>query len=532
MKAAVYNRWLHQRGGGERHAAMAAAVLARRFEDTRLVTHRGIAREDLESALNLDLSNVRIEVIPALPPNRFAEYTSQFDLFVNASFMTSQPSAAHRSLMLVLFPSPIERGWTARLRRKVGEMLIRQLLLPEWLDGFYDVHPLGRGWFRYTTDRAVVRIPWPPGRTSANVEIIAGNFRSDEPLPVRCLADGDLLVERTFEPRPGEFERWPLRIHRPRGANEPLELTLESPVFNPADTLGEADNREVGLAVTDVRVRSPRRLLYELLFRRLLPEAGIRLEGLPTYGSLDFLDAYDLIAPISEFSRRWMRHYWDRDGPLLFPPVDTSWATPGRRRHSILGVGRFFRGTHEKKHRVMIDQFIRMRREGLDGWTLHLAGQQSERDIDLDYTRDLKRRAAGHPIEFHVDAPFADLQRLYGEAQIYWHAAGHGERESRNPVRFEHFGITVVEAMASGAVPVVLDRGGLPEIISHGVDGFRWSTTRELRDHTWRLVHDADLRRRMSEAAQGASQRFNIAAFTRRLNALVDELGFPAAPAA
>ena len=532
MKAAVYNRWLHQRGGGERHAAMAAAVLAQRFDDTRLITHRGIAREDLEAALNIDLSQVEIEVIPALPPNRFAQFTSQFDLFVNASFMTSQPSAAHRSMMLVLFPSPIDRGWRARLRRKVGEILIRQFLLPEWLDGFYDVHPLGRGWFRYTTDRAVVGVPLPPGRTSGVVEIIAGNFRSDVPLPVRCLLDGDLIAERIFEPRPGEFERWPVRVSRPPGTNGPLELTLESPVYNPAETLGEADNREVGLAVTDVRMRNPRRLMYELLFRRLLPEAGIRLEGLPTYGSLDFLEAYDLIAPISEFSRRWMRYYWDRDGPLLFPPVDTSWAAPGRRGKSILGVGRFFRGTHEKKHRVMIDQFIRMQREGLEGWTLHLVGQQSEREIDVEYTRDLKRRAAGHPIEFHVDAPFAELQRLYGEAPIYWHAAGHGERESRNPVRFEHFGITVVEAMASGAVPVVLNQGGLPEIITHGVDGFGWSTTRELRAHTLALVHDADLRHRMSQAAQAASQRFNVAAFAQRLNALVDELGFPAAPAA
>ena len=121
----------------------------------------------------------------------------------------------------------------------------------------------------------------------------------------------------------------PFRTYRQPRSDDPLEITLESPVFNPAETLDEADNREVGLAVTDVRVRSPRRLIYELLFRRLLPEAGIRLEGLPTYGSLDFLESYDLIAPISEFSRRWMRYYWDRDGPLLFPPVDTSWATPG-----------------------------------------------------------------------------------------------------------------------------------------------------------------------------------------------------------
>ena len=530
MKAAVYNRWLHQRGGGERHAAMAASVLAQRFDDTRLITHRKIAREELESALNIDLAGVEIEVIPALPPNRFAEFTAQFDLFVNASFMTSQPSGASRSMLLVLFPSPLDRSWSARLRQRVGRSLIRQLLLPRWVDGFYDVQELGRGWFRYATNRALVRVRLPAGRKSTVVEIIAGNFRSDEPLPVRCLVDGELIAERTFDPSPGDFQSWPVRLDRPPGANGVLDLTLESPVHNPAVIDGDRDNREVGLAVTDVRVRHPRRLIYEVIFRRLFRELGLRLEGLPGYGSLDFLETYDVIAPISEFSRHWMQHYWNRDGPLLFPPVDTSWAAPGQRRKAILGVGRFFRGSHEKKHRVMIDEFIRMRREGLEGWTLHLVGQQSGRDIDLDYTRDLQRRAVGNPIEFHVDAPFNDLRRLYGEARVYWHATGHGEKETRNPVRFEHFGITVVEAMASGTVPVVLDHGALPEIISHGVDGFRWSTTQQLREHTWALVNDASLWSRMSEASQAASQRFNVAAFTRRLNSLVDDLGFQAAP--
>jgi len=41
LKAAVYNRWLHEKGGGERHAVMAARVLADRFE-TELITHRPI----------------------------------------------------------------------------------------------------------------------------------------------------------------------------------------------------------------------------------------------------------------------------------------------------------------------------------------------------------------------------------------------------------------------------------------------------------------------------------------------------------
>ena len=68
MRAAVYNRWLNTMGGGERHSCMAASVLA----DTHavdLVTHRDVDREELGERLNVDLSNVNLRVIPALPPN-------------------------------------------------------------------------------------------------------------------------------------------------------------------------------------------------------------------------------------------------------------------------------------------------------------------------------------------------------------------------------------------------------------------------------------------------------------------------------
>ena len=523
MKAGVYNRWLHQKGGGERHAVMAARVLAERFE-TELITHRPIGRDELADALHMDLDRVGIRVIPALPPNRFAEFTREYDLFVNASFMTNQPSAAAHSLMLVLFPSPIDRRWPARLRQAVGRILTRQLLLPEWRDGFYDVQELGRGWFRYATDRASIRLRVPGGRRPVPIEVVAGNFRSDASLPVRCLADGTVIAERSFAPRPGAFEAWRIDLDRRFVHDGGAELTLESPTFNPTDTVAGADNREVGLAVTDVRVRHPRHLLYEVIFRRMFRELGLRLEGLPAFYSLAHLDTYDLICPISEYSRTWMEAYWGRSGPLLYPPVDTGWASPRPKTRTILSVGRFFRGSHEKKHGVMIEQFKRMCREGLDGWTLRLAGHQSRRDIDLAYTDDLRRQAEGHPIEFAIDAPFADLQRFYAEAQIYWHAAGYGERVERNPVKFEHFGISVVEAMANEAVPVVLNQGGPPEVVRDGHDGFLWASTAELRGRTWDLVRDLDLRAGMAGRARIASERFNTAAFQERLNALVSEV--------
>ena len=523
MRAAVYNRWLHEKGGGERHAVMAARVLAERFE-TELITHRPIARDALADALHIDLEKIGIRVIPALPPNRFAEVTREYDLFVNASFMTNQPSSARHSVMLVLFPSPIDRSWPEQLRQTVGRFLKRQLLLPEWSDGFYDVQELGRGWFRYTTDRARVRLRVPGGRGPVPVDIVAGNFRPDSTLPVRCLADGQVIAERSFAPSPGGFETWRINLDRRFVKDGIAELTLASPTTNPASEVAEADNREIGLAVTDVRVRHPRHLLYELCFRRALPELGWRLEWLPEQHSLANLDTYDLICPISEYSRAWMETYWQRSGPLLYPPVDTSWAKPRPKTQTILSVGRFFRGSHEKKHGVMVEQFKRMCHEGLKGWTLRLVGHQSRRDVDVAYTDDLRRRAQGYPIEVAIDAPFEDLQRFYGEAQIYWHAAGYGEQMARNPIKFEHFGISVVEAMANDVVPVVLNQGGPPEVVHDGHDGFLWMTTGELRERTWRLVRDRELRVSMARRAGRTSQRFNTSAFRDRLNTLVTEL--------
>ena len=302
------------------------------------------------------------------------------------------------------------------------------------------------------------------------------------------------------------------------------ELTLTTSTINPAREVPAADNREIGLAVTDVRVRHPRHFLYELIFRRVLPDLGWRLEWLPEEHSLANLDTYDRICPISEFSRMWMETYWQRSGPLLYPPVDTSWAKPRPKSKTILSVGRFFRGSHEKKHGVMVEQFKHMCREGLDGWTLRLVGHQSRRDVDVAYTDDLRRRARGYPIELIIDAPFEDLQRSYGEAQIYWHAAGYGEHVARSPIKFEHFGITVVEAMANNVVPVVLNEGGPPEVVRDGHDGFLWTTTAELRARTWNLVRDQELRATMAKRACQASQRFNTAAFADRLNSLVTEL--------
>jgi glycosyltransferase involved in cell wall biosynthesis len=107
---------------------------------------------------------------------------------------------------------------------------------------------------------------------------------------------------------------------------------------------------------------------------------------------------------------------------------------------------------------------------------------------------------------------------------MFWHAAGHGVDAERTPERLEHFGIATVEAMNSGAVPLVFGRGGPTEVVTHGRDGFLWHTPAELAEHTLALAHDEAARRRFAHEAHASSLRFGRDVFADTLEALVRDM--------
>ena len=116
------------------------------------------------------------------------------------------------------------------------------------------------------------------------------------------------------------------------------------------------------------------------------------------------------------------------------------------------------------------------------------------------------------------------LRDLYRRAGIYWHASGLGEDPERHPDRFEHFGITTVEAMSAGAVPVVIGEAGQREVVDHGRSGYHFHTIDQLIDLT-RLVTDDDvLRRRMAEAAHARARTYSMEAFGDHLLGVVEEV--------
>jgi glycosyltransferase involved in cell wall biosynthesis len=95
--------------------------------------------------------------------------------------------------------------------------------------------------------------------------------------------------------------------------------------------------------------------------------------------------------------------------------------------------------------------------------------------------------AEGLAVKFHPNASRAEIGRLYAQCACYWHGAGLGADPVKEPEKFEHFGITVVEAMAAGCLPVVLAQGGPAEIVTSGYDGWTFETLDELVERTLHL---------------------------------------------
>lgn len=242
---------------------------------------------------------------------------------------------------------------------------------------------------------------------------------------------------------------------------------------------------------------------YKVLRRFLLP---------------DDISCFREIICQSEYVRDWIGRYWKREAQVINPPIDVPAAEPdwNAKQPIILSVGRFFTGGHEKRHDLMVRVFREMCDAGLRGWELHLAGSVHRDGENGKYFEQIQQLAAGYPIVIHPDAPYREVQDLYGRASIYWHAAGF-EANGRDPAVLEHFGMTTAEAMGYGAVPVAIGSGGQPEVVHDGVDGYLWIDQDELKARTAALIDDPQLRQRLGMQARKDSQRFSRQRFVRQM---------------
>jgi glycosyltransferase involved in cell wall biosynthesis len=509
MRVAVYNRHWPTAGGGERFAGGIAEVLSEQH-DVTLVAHEPFDVEELAERLQLDLSRVRVDVVGP-SPEAVTGASGSVELFVNASYASDDLSAAPRSMYVVHFPAlpPFNPGRGRRLAisaaARLADLARVERLPARVVDGVYMAESVAGLPVRWTNGEACLEVPG--GRP---VTLLLGRFHPPAAgeLLVEATVDGEVVASTSVAPRTSRVQP-PVRVLQvPRLAAGQHRLQVRSRRWRPGDH-GSADGRELGVALVAVLAGGGWQRALQGLFQVI---------AVPTTTGA-FLDSYDLVMSNSRFTRGWVQRLWGRDSEVLYPPVV---AQPrGSKEQVILGVGRFFDpgAGHNKRQLELVQAF---RQLGAAGWSLHLVGGCDR--LGEAYLAEVREAARGLDVELHVNASGAQVRELYGRASLFWHATGLGEDEEAHPERFEHFGITTVEAMSAGVVPVVIAKAGQLELFEPDKAGLLWTTIDELVEHSGRLIAEPERRAAMADAAVAEAQRFLRPAFAARLNQLVGTL--------
>lgn len=175
-----------------------------------------------------------------------------------------------------------------------------------------------------------------------------------------------------------------------------------------------------------------------------------------------------------------------RSEPFLDAPSDVS-------RHYLLGVGRLHR---DKGFDVLIDAYSQIA-ERFPNWDLVLLGEGTERAA---LTAQIDQ--AGLSDRVHMPGRAGNVGDWYDAAEVYVLSS-----------RFEGLSNTLLEAMASGLVPVSFDcETGPREIVREGVDGVLVrpdGSPAAMADAIARIIDDGALRVALAARAVEVRERFS-----------------------
>ena len=161
----------------------------------------------------------------------------------------------------------------------------------------------------------------------------------------------------------------------------------------------------------------------------------------------------------SEYSRKAIYKTFTIDSTVLSPPVDVDlfrkavlFSSMNKRDDTILVISRF----HPSKK---VENAIRLagllKQKGI-GRSMKIVGNLSPHMIGYySYLRQMVQdQDLSDYVTFHVNVSFNKLLSIMSKSKVYFH-----------PLPGEPFGISTVEAMSAGLIPVVPDLGGHTEFV-------------------------------------------------------------------
>ncbi len=244
---------------------------------------------------------------------------------------------------------------------------------------------------------------------------------------------------------------------------------------------------------------------------------------IPFTHRVSFLDAckllnWDRINVNSQFTQQTLQHSWSQaKTTVLYPVVELPTLHKEVKKKKILAVGRFFTGLHTKRQDILVQAFrifCEQHPKESAGWELVFIGSCE----DEGYLTQVKALAAQLRISFCIGISRSELERHYAEARFFWHAAGYGVDETAHPEQVEHFGITTVEAMSYGVIPLVIGKGGQKEILTGDLAHLTWNEPEECVKKMCDLIDDPQ-ERVLRESVRARAAAFGEKRFSDQVKA-------------
>jgi glycosyltransferase involved in cell wall biosynthesis len=234
-----------------------------------------------------------------------------------------------------------------------------------------------------------------------------------------------------------------------------------------------------------------------------------------------FIKKYNLYLHNSYYTKKWFNKIWFSDEQremVLYAPARLILYQNLQRKNIIMICSRI---EASKEIETMLQAYISNDSLQQKAALYILGSTISE---DNSYVNRIKNMIKKYPdqIKLIENPDRRIIEKQYNESKIFWHAKGFSHDEETEPLAMEHLGLTTIEAMSGGCVPVVINKGGQKEIVEHGKTGFLWDTTDQLIKNTIYLLTNQDILFKMSNAARKSVEHFSSESFILNLKKILD----------
>lgn len=293
-----------------------------------------------------------------------------------------------------------------------------------------------------------------------------------------------------------------------------LSFRRVSRIAREYDLLYNAEEHET------VKPNAKHNLLYCHFFELKWPKPAKNIQELVKLATIfiiksllrNYAKKYDAVYCNSQYTKKWLKRKWNVNAEVIYPPIDIPRTmTSQKKKNIILSTGRL---TPDKNYEFTISCFKEIYDSGIKDYEFWVYGSEPS----PEYLKRLNQLARGYPIKIIINPTAQELEEAYSKAKIFIQAKGLGINEKKYPALLEHFGMTPVEAMAHGAVPIVLNKGGYKESVENAKSGFLFNTKQEAVEKIKLLVNNQKLWKKLSKNAIAGAKKFSLERLHKELD--------------